>query len=79
MNATTQILCSFALTFGVPVMIAGWELWRLGPSSRHFPPGEPTCPQPPPLPDADISPRVTKALPDCLVPRAVPARVRELV
>ena len=79
MNAVTQILCSFALTFGAPIIIAGWELWQLGSSSRRLPPGEAMRPEPPPLPNAGISPRVVKPLPDCLVPREVPARLRELV
>jgi hypothetical protein len=78
MNATTQILCSFALTFGVPIAIAGWELWHLGPTTRRLPPDEDTPPDPAPLPDTGVSPRIQKPLPDCLVPQAVPARVREL-
>jgi hypothetical protein len=77
-NATTQVLCSFALTFGVPSAFAGWELWRLGPTRWRPPPGEDGLPDPAPLSDAGVSPRIQKPLPDCLIPRAVPARVREL-
>ncbi len=77
MNATSQVMCSFALTFGVPIVAAGWELWRLGPPRWQPPPGEDTPTEPPPLPDADTSPRIQKPLPDCLVPKAVPARVHE--
>jgi hypothetical protein len=78
MNATTWVLCSFALTFGVPIAFAGWELWRLGPTTWRPPPGEDNPPDPAPLPDAGVSPRIQKPLPDCLIPQAVPARMREL-
>jgi hypothetical protein len=77
MNATTQVLCSFALTFGVPIVVAGWELWHLGPTSWRPPPGEATPPEPAPLPDAGLSRGTRKPLPDCLIPHAVPARVHE--
>jgi hypothetical protein len=76
MNAATQVLCSFALTFGVPIVAAGWELWHIGPT-RWRPPEGSTPPEPDPLPDAGVSPRSQKPLPDCLVPRPVPARVHE--
>ena len=79
MNADAQILCSFALTFGVPIMFALRELRNLGPSPRHLPPGDETVREPTPLPDAGVSPRVQKPLPDCLIPKPVPARVPELV
>ena len=36
MNAATQVICSCALTFGVPIVIAGWELWRLGSVRSPF-------------------------------------------
>ncbi len=78
MNATTQVICSCALTFGVPIVIAGWELWRLGPSARRLPPGEDVPPEPAPLPDAGVLPGVRKPLPECLLPRPAPVRVREL-
>lgn len=78
MSPTTQVICSCALTFGVPIIIAGWELFRLGPTARRLPPGEDIVPEPDPLPDAGISPRVQKPLPDCLIPQAVPSRVLEL-
>jgi hypothetical protein len=78
MNPATQAICSSMLTFGVPLAVAAWELWRLGPSARRLPPGDEVPPQPAPLPDAGVSPRIQKPLPDCLVPRPVPARVREL-
>jgi hypothetical protein len=79
MNASTQVLFSCALTFGVPLVIAGWELWHLGLVSWRPPPGKVVPPEPAPLPDAGASPRVQKPLPDCLIPKAVPTRVRELV
>jgi hypothetical protein len=77
MNANTQVLCNLALTFGVPIVLAGWELWRLGPIDRRQPPDEDCPPEPGPLPDAGQLPRVQKPLPDCLVPRPSPVRVRE--
>ena len=76
MNPATQVVCSCALTFGVPVAIALWELWHLGPTPRHLPPGEDMPPEPAPLPDPGAAPRIQKPLPDCLVPR--PVRMREL-
>ena len=79
MDATTQVICSCALTFGVPIVIAGWELWRLGPTARRLPPGDDASPDPAPLPDAGVLPRVQKPLPDCLIPQKIPAQVRELV
>jgi hypothetical protein len=74
MDASIQVLCSCALTFGVPIVVAGWELWRLGPTARRLPPGEDRLPDPAPLPDPGASPGFQKPLPDCLIPR----RVREL-
>ena len=79
MTPTTQVLCSCALTFGVPIVLAGWELWRLGPTARRLPPGEDSSPDPAPLPDPGIAPYVRKPLPDCLIPKPVPARLPELV
>ncbi len=79
MNPTTQVICSCALTFGVPIVLAGWELWRLKPTSWRLPPDEEDPLGPAPLPDAGVSPRVQKPLPDCLIPQVVPGRVRELV
>ena len=80
MNPSTQVLLSCALTFGVPILLAGWELWRLGPSPRHLPPGGETSAPPPPLPDPVTAPRGQKPLPDCLIPRlpSCPAGTREL-
>jgi hypothetical protein len=77
MDPITQVLCSCALTFGVPIAIAGWELWRLGPTARRSGPGDDVPPEPAPLPDPGVSARVQKPLPDCLIPRDVPARVGE--
>lgn len=77
MNPTTQVICSCALTFGVPIVIAGWELWRMGPTARRLPPGEAGPPEPAPLPDPGVSPRVQKPLPDCLIPKPQPVRIRE--
>jgi hypothetical protein len=78
MNASTWVLCSSALTFGAPLLAAEWELWRLGPTQWRPPPTEDVPGEPDPLPDAGVSPRVHKPLPDCLIPRPVPERVREL-
>ena len=78
MNASIQVMCSFALTFGVPVVIAGWELWRLGPTRWRLPPGEEGPPEPSSLPDAGIFPRSNKPLPDCLIPQVRSVRAREL-
>nr|WP_294517526.1 hypothetical protein [uncultured Rhodopila sp.] len=79
MDANTQILCSFALTFGVPIAYAGWELWHLGPTRPRQPPGEDNPPDPAPLPDPGVVPQAQKPLPDCLIPKPVPAREPELV
>jgi hypothetical protein len=79
MTATTQVLCSFALTFGVPIVIAGWELWRLAPTAWRPPPADDVPPEPDPFPDAGASPRIQKPLPNCLIPQPVRNRVRELV
>jgi hypothetical protein len=78
MDPATQVIFSCALTFGAPIAIAGWELWRLGPTSRRLPPDPETPTDPAPLPDAGTSPRIEKALPDCLIPCPAPSRVREL-
>jgi hypothetical protein len=78
MTPTIQVMCSFALTFGVPVVAAGWDLWRMKPPSWRPPPGEDVIPDPDPLPDAGLPPRVQKPLPDCLIPKAGRIRVREL-
>ena len=72
----TEILCSFALTFGVPMALAVREYWQCAVSPGHLPPGEPMSPHPTPLPDAGVgpAPHAQKKLPDCLIPQ----RVREL-
>jgi hypothetical protein len=62
----------------VPIVIAGWELWRLGPTSWRPPRGEDIAPDPAPPPDEGVLPRIHKPLPDCLIPKPVPARQREL-
>ncbi len=72
MNANIQIMCSFALTFGVPMVVAAREYWTLGSSPGGLPPQPPVIPEPAPLPDAGV-----KRLPECLIPK--PVRVRELV
>jgi hypothetical protein len=76
MSPQTEILCSFALTFGVPLAIAAREYWSLSISPRHLPPSEPIEPEPQPLPDAGVKPApwANKRLPDCLIPQ-----LRELV
>jgi hypothetical protein len=76
MDGSVQAICSCALTMGVPLVIASWELWRLKPTIWREPPGEDVPPEPDPLPDEGMSPSVRKPLPDCLVPK--PIRVREL-
>lgn len=82
MNASMQIICSLSLTLGVPMVIAGWELWRIDPTTRRLPPDDDSPVEPAPLSDTGVSPRIHKPLPSCLVPvirQAVPERVRELV
>ncbi len=79
MSPDIQIACSFALTFGVPIAAAGWELWRLGPSRQPRPPHEAMPPDPAPLPDPGVRPRVQKPLPDCLIPRPAPTVAPERV
>jgi hypothetical protein len=76
MDASVQVICSCALNFGVPLVIAGWELWRLKPVTWREPPDEDVAPEPDPLPDAGELPSVRKPLPDCLIPK--PLRVHEL-
>jgi hypothetical protein len=78
MTPNIQIMCSFALTFGVPVAYAGWELWRLGPTNWRPPAEDAEQPDPAPLPAPAAQPSAQKPLPDCLIPRPAPARVREL-
>jgi hypothetical protein len=80
MSPHTYILCSFGLTFGVPMALAVREYWTLGATPRFLPPGEPSAPQPTPLPDAGAKPalRALKPLPACLIPQPSSARVREL-
>jgi hypothetical protein len=77
MSPQTYMICSFALTFGIPMAVAAREYWTLGPSRGHLPPGEPSEPTPSPLPDAGANP-VRKPLPACLIPQPGPARLREL-
>ncbi len=79
MTATTQVLCSFALTFGVPIGLAAWDLWHIGPTARRFPPGEDVPPDPAPLPDTGVLPDRVKPLPGCLLPQRSSARIPELV
>jgi hypothetical protein len=80
MSPHTYILCSFGLTFGIPMALAVREYWTLGASPRFLPPGEPITPEPTPLPDAGVKPafRAQKTLPDCLIPQPSQARIREL-
>jgi hypothetical protein len=77
MDAATQVICSCALTFGVPIIAAGWELWRLKPTRWRPPSTEDIPAAPGPLPDPYVAPRVQKPLPDCLIPRPAPAKVHE--
>ncbi len=78
MAPSAQIVCSFALTFGIPMALAVREYWGLSPSRGQLPPREPVSPGPVPLPDAGLGPApwAAKPLPACLIPK--PARVREL-
>jgi hypothetical protein len=78
MSPNIQITCSFALTFGVPVVFAAIELWRLKPAQWRPPHEDAAPPDPAPLPDPGVLPRVQKPLPDCLIPRPATVRVREL-
>ena len=75
MNPTTQVFCSCALTFGVPIAAGLWELWHLGKARWHLPPGEDLPSEPPPLPN---SAAYQRPLPECLVPRPLPVEAREL-
>ena len=77
MSPAAQVFYSCALSFGVPIVLAGWELWRMGPTVRRQPPGDDSVPDPAPFPDAGLSPRIQKPLPDCLIPNVAPSRVRE--
>ncbi|WP_428538436.1 hypothetical protein [Rhodopila sp.] len=77
MTPATQMLCSMALTFGIPIVIAGAELWRLGPPPRHLPPGGDSPEPTPSPPDIGVAPVMLKPLPSCLIPQASSTRVRE--
>ncbi len=71
MAPTTQILCSGALTFGAPLLLALRELVVL--RRRRDDEGWDRAPDPLPAPP--------KPLPDCLIPKPMPKhgiRVREL-
>lgn len=75
MSPGTQIILSGALSFGVPLLFALRELRQLrrpwhGPDDRERGP-DPGPPPPPP----DSRPAV-QPLPDCLIPRPLPARDR---
>lgn len=77
METETFVLLSCALNFGVPLAIAVIELVRLrrerdGGSDRR-----PAPHQPAPMPPALDGP-APKPLPDCLIPRPLPQRTREL-
>jgi hypothetical protein len=76
MTADTQVNLSFALTFGVPIALAWWELKRLGRGNWNPPREDDVPPDPSPLPDPGVGPEVRKPLPDCLIPK--PVRQREL-
>jgi hypothetical protein len=76
MTTDMQVHCSFALTFGVPIALAWWELKRLGRGNWNPPPEEAVPPDPAPLPDPGVVPEIRKPLPACLIPQ--PAREREL-
>ena len=82
MSPETYVICSFGLTFGIPMAMAVREYWTLGASPGHLPPGEPAMPEPQPLPDAGAGTQY-KPLPACLIPaplvtQSSPAREREL-
>jgi hypothetical protein len=73
LSTTTLVFCSFGLNFGVPLLLAARELMLVltlprGSGER----GEDLPPAPLPLPAAG------KSLPDCLIPKPMPARIREL-
>jgi len=85
MSPAHQIMCSFVLTYGVPMVLAWRELHQLGRLPRHRPDPGP-APEPLPLPwPVDGN----RSLPACLQPRpaelvgvganARPARELELV
>jgi hypothetical protein len=65
---TTQILCSGALTFGAPLLLALRELMVLR-RHRDDDGWEKVAEPPPPAP---------KPLPECLIPKRMPQREREL-
>ncbi len=67
------VLLSGCLTFGVPLVFAIRELrsLRRGGGGGWRP--EPTPPRPSPVPQGGTG----KPLPDCLIPKPLPARPRE--
>ena len=83
MSAETVILLSGTLTFGVPLALAARELWALrreGGRGRDGGRGGPDGP----APDVPPAPRPAggRPLPDCLIPKPLPAappvRVRDI-
>lgn len=90
MDTETFVLLSCALNFGVPLAIAVIELIRLrrernGGGRRPAPhrpaplPPSPALDGPAPLPPGPaLDGPAPKPLPDCLIPRPLPRRTREL-
>jgi hypothetical protein len=78
MTADMQVNCSFALTFGVPIALAWWELRRLGRGNWNPPREDDVPPDPAPLTDPGVVPESRKPLPDCLIPQPMREREREL-
>ena len=84
MGPSTQAILSCFLSMGLPLLIAIWEVVRLGrDDGSGWRQDEAPAPHPPPPPMGDAAP--PRRLPDCLVPKPLPAneraigpRVREL-
>ena len=69
MTSETFVMLSGALSFGVPMAVAVYELLTLTPHRRG---GD----EPPP---EERFPRAPKPLPECLLPRPDPVRSRSRV
>ena len=74
MASATMVLLSCALTFGIPLLFAVWELIAI--HRRPNGPGPGPDPQPPAPPSPRWDP-TTRQMPACLVPQRRPERVRE--
>ena len=76
MAPVVQIALSGMLTFGVPLLLAARELVVVQRRPQAGPPDDQAPPQQPrPIPPGDI---YSRPLPECLIPKPMTVRSREL-